>query len=222
MTNKEPLKIFIGYDPREAVVYHTCVQSIIENTKSPVSIHPLHLDMFEDYKEEHKDGSNAFIYSRFLVPYLSNFRGKALFVDGDMIVNKDLNELFNLFDKTEYPDKLYFGFEEKAAFYNDLDLAKNVLVDYGIAQKNINVIDAKKKNLENLSDIDIVISSIAWGFHFPVSVYINEVVRLMNHESILILDIRKDTNGLEELNNFFHCKKVLEGKKSFRLVCSKR
>ena len=99
MTNKEPLKIFIGYDPREAVVYHTCVQSIIENTKSPVSIHPLHLDMFEDYKEEHKDGSNAFIYSRFLVPYLSNFRGKALFIDGDMIVNKDLNELFNLFDK---------------------------------------------------------------------------------------------------------------------------
>ena len=55
--------------------------------------------MFEDYKEEHKDGSNAFIYSRFLVPYLSNFRGKALFIDGDMIVNKDLNELFNLFDK---------------------------------------------------------------------------------------------------------------------------
>ena len=34
MTNKEPFKIFIGYDPREAVVYHTCVQSIIENTQN--------------------------------------------------------------------------------------------------------------------------------------------------------------------------------------------
>ena len=99
MTNKEPLKVFIGFDPREAVVYHTCVQSIIENTRSPVAIHPLHLDMFDDYKEQHKDGSNAFIYSRFLVPYLCNFRGKALFIDGDMIINKDLNELFNLFDK---------------------------------------------------------------------------------------------------------------------------
>ena len=135
---------------------------------------------------------------------------------------RDKNIVFNLFDKTEYPDELYFGFKEKAAFYNDLDLAKNVLIDYGIAQNNINAIDAKKENLENLTDIDIVISSIAWGFHFPVSVYINEVVKLMHHESVLILDIRKGTNGLEELNNFFHCKKILEGKKSIRLVCSKK
>ncbi len=116
----ETLKIFIGFDKREATVFHTCVQSIVENTKAPVSIIPLHLDMFSDYKETHKDGSNAFIYSRFLVPYLSNFKGKALFLDGDMIVNEDLQNLFNLFDekfavqvvkhdyKTKYPIK-YLG-----------------------------------------------------------------------------------------------------------------
>ena len=65
MKENNPLNIFIGYDPREAIVYHTCVQSIIENTKSLVSIHPLHLDMLTKYSESHKDGSNAFIYSRF-------------------------------------------------------------------------------------------------------------------------------------------------------------
>ena len=31
------LNIFIGYDPKESVVYHTCVQSILENTKCLVS-----------------------------------------------------------------------------------------------------------------------------------------------------------------------------------------
>ena len=120
MNTNEPLKIFIGYDPREAVVYHTCVQSIIENTKFPVSIHPLHLDMFDCYKENHTDGSNAFIYSRFLIPYLCNFKDKALFIDGDMIINNDLSQLFNMFDnnygvqvvkhdyKTKYPIK-YLG-----------------------------------------------------------------------------------------------------------------
>ena len=118
--NKEPLKIFIGYDEREAVVYHTCVQSIIENTKVPVSITPLNLEMFSNYKEKHKDGSNAFIYSRFLVPFLNNFTGKALFIDGDMIIKDDLQNLFNLFNdnyavqvvkhdyKTKYPIK-YLG-----------------------------------------------------------------------------------------------------------------
>ena len=116
----EPLKIFIGYDDKEAVVFHTCVQSIIEKCKVPVSIHPLNLQMFQNYKETHKDGSNNFIYSRFLVPYLSDFKGKALFLDGDMIVNDDLNNLFNLFDeqyavqvvkhdyKTKFPIK-YLG-----------------------------------------------------------------------------------------------------------------
>ena len=97
--NNSVLKIFIGYDPKEAVVYHTCVQSIIENTKMPVSITPLHLGMFNCYNEKHNDGSNAFIYSRFLVPYLSNFSGKSLFIDGDMIVNTDVSKLFQLFNK---------------------------------------------------------------------------------------------------------------------------
>ena len=95
----ETLKIFVGFDEKEAVVFHTCVQSIIEKCKVPVSIHPLNLQMFHNYKETHSDGSNNFIYSRFLVPYLNNFQGKALFLDGDMIVNHNLNDLFDQFDK---------------------------------------------------------------------------------------------------------------------------
>ena len=118
--NLETLKIFIGFDEKEAVVFHTCVQSIIEKCKVPVSIHPLNLQMFQNYKETHSDGSNNFIYSRFLVPYLNNFQGKALFLDGDMIVNDDLNNLFDQFDekyavqvikhdyKTKFPVK-YLG-----------------------------------------------------------------------------------------------------------------
>ena len=114
------LKVFIGFDEKEAVVFHTCVQSIIEQCKVPISIHPLNLQMFQNYKETHNDGSNNFIYSRFLVPYLNNFKGKALFLDGDMIVNEDLSLLFDEFDekyavqvvkhdyKTKFPIK-YLG-----------------------------------------------------------------------------------------------------------------
>ena len=94
----EMLSIFIGYDPKEAIAYHACVQSIIENTTIPVSITPLNLSMFKNYEENHTDGSNAFIYSRFLTPYLKQFKGVGLFIDGDMIVNEDLNNLFKLFN----------------------------------------------------------------------------------------------------------------------------
>ena len=91
-----PIPIFIGYDPREAIAYHTCVNSIIRHATQPVAIIPLALNLFKDYTETHTDGSNHFIYSRFLVPHLMGYTGHAIFIDGDMIVRSDIVELWNL------------------------------------------------------------------------------------------------------------------------------
>ena len=90
------IPIFIGYDPREAIAYHTCVNSIIRHASQPVAIVPIALNLFQDYKETHTDGSNHFIYTRFLVPHLMGFKGWAIFIDGDMIVRGDIVELWNL------------------------------------------------------------------------------------------------------------------------------
>jgi len=90
------IPIFIGYDPREAIAFHVCANSIIRQASQPVSIIPLALNLLQDYTETHTDGSNQFIYSRFLVPHLSRFSGQAIFIDGDMIVRGDIAELWNL------------------------------------------------------------------------------------------------------------------------------
>jgi len=90
----KPIPIFIGYDPREAVAYHTCANSIIRHASKPVAIIPLALNLIEDYTETHTDGSNQFIYSRFLVPHLMDYTGHAIFIDGDMIVRSDIAELW--------------------------------------------------------------------------------------------------------------------------------
>jgi lipopolysaccharide biosynthesis glycosyltransferase len=89
------IPIFIGYDPREAIVFHVCANSIIRQASQPVSIIPLALNLFKDYQETHKDGSNAFIYSRFLVPYLTGYDGYAIYIDGDMIIKGDIVELWD-------------------------------------------------------------------------------------------------------------------------------
>lgn len=83
-------RIFIGFDPREAVAYHACVQSIIETCKEPGRL------QFTPVRGQRRDGSNDFIYARFLVPHLCGFSGRALFLDGDMIVRADVRELFDL------------------------------------------------------------------------------------------------------------------------------
>lgn len=92
----KPIPIFVGYDPREAIAYHTCANSIIRNSSIPVAIVPVALNLFKDYTETHNDGSNHFIYTRFLVPHLMGYKGWAIFIDGDMIVRGDIADLWNL------------------------------------------------------------------------------------------------------------------------------
>jgi lipopolysaccharide biosynthesis glycosyltransferase len=97
----EQVRIFVGYDSREAVAYHTFCQSVLENASVPVSFTPLALKTLPDYIETHSDGSNAFIYSRFLTPYLCGFKGWALFADGDMICREDIAKLWALRDPSK-------------------------------------------------------------------------------------------------------------------------
>jgi len=92
----KPIPIFVGYDPREAIAYHTCVNSIIRNSSRSVAIVPVALNLFQEYSETHTDGSNHFIYTRFLVPYFMQYDGWAVFIDGDMIVRGDIAELWEL------------------------------------------------------------------------------------------------------------------------------
>lgn len=95
------IPIFIGYDPREAVVYHVCSNSIIRQASQPVSLNPLALINLRFYVERHTDGSNHFIYSRFLVPHLMGYRGWAIFMDGDMLLREDIAKLWDLRDSTK-------------------------------------------------------------------------------------------------------------------------
>ena len=95
------IKLYVGFDPKEAIAYHVFIQSVIKNTSVPIQITPLALSLLNEFKETHNDRSNDFIYSRFLTPYLNNFEGWAIFADGDMICNADIKELIDLAD----PDK---------------------------------------------------------------------------------------------------------------------
>ena len=95
------IPVFIGYDPREAIAYHVCSNSIIRHTSTPVSTTALALNTIKEYQETHTDGSNQFIYSRFLVPHLMNYTGWAIFIDGDMILRDDITKLWELRDETK-------------------------------------------------------------------------------------------------------------------------
>ena|SRR5690349_7534384 len=94
------ITVVVGYDPRESIAYHVLCQSVMERTTVPVSFIPLHVPMLGDFDGQ-QDGSNAFIYSRFLIPEIMNFDGWAIYCDSDMLARADLNELWSLRDDSK-------------------------------------------------------------------------------------------------------------------------
>lgn len=83
------MKLFCGYDRRESIGFHTFVHSVIKRASIPVEFIPV----------SGLGGSNAFTLSRFLVPYLSGFTGRAIFMDAsDMLMLADVKDLADLFD----------------------------------------------------------------------------------------------------------------------------
>ena len=83
------LKVFIGYDDRQVLSFTTLVQSIYETASRPVAVSPLILETLPITRR----GLTPFTFSRFLVPWLCDFRGTAIFMDADMLLVSDICEL---------------------------------------------------------------------------------------------------------------------------------
>ena len=95
-------KVFVGYDPREDIAYQVCKHSISRRNKE-VLVRPL------VQKELREAGwytrpidplsSTEFTFTRFLIPELCDYKGWALFMDCDMILLTDIQELFDQADE---------------------------------------------------------------------------------------------------------------------------
>jgi hypothetical protein len=91
------LRIFIGYDPRQVLSYTALAQSIIAHSSEPVAITPLVLETLPIKRA----GLTPFTFSRFLVPWLCNYEGWALFLDADIALRDDVAKLFAMKDESK-------------------------------------------------------------------------------------------------------------------------
>ncbi|CAI8172744.1 MAG: glycosyltransferase [Prochlorococcus sp.] len=94
-------KIFIGFDPREDVAVNVLTDSIQANSSIPVQIAQVRLSQLKGIYERPESSlqSTAFSFSRFLVPWLCEFEGWALFIDADMLCLANIAELWALRDE---------------------------------------------------------------------------------------------------------------------------
>ena len=95
--------IYIGFDSKEAIASEICEFSIKKNSKKSFSINHLKLLDLKNkgfYSRDHdKLSSTEFTFTRFLVPYLQNYKDWAVFCDSDFIFLNDIDELFSMADE---------------------------------------------------------------------------------------------------------------------------
>src|SRR6478735_4078758 len=95
------IRVFIGFDSIEAVAFSVLSHSINARASEPVQVAPVMLDQLKGvYKRERNPlQSTDFSFSRFLVPWLCDFQGWALFMDCDMLMRDDIAKLWKLRDE---------------------------------------------------------------------------------------------------------------------------
>ena len=96
----DTIKVFIGYDENETVAFHVLAHSIMRHASKPVEIVPVvksHMSAFYTRERANLE-STDFSFTRFLAPYLCDYKGWAIFTDCDMLVTADIAELWALRD----------------------------------------------------------------------------------------------------------------------------
>lgn len=92
----KPLHVFFGHDERQIAGTTVFMRSVMQHARRPVALIPItSMSAVQGLRE----GTNAFTYRRFLVPWLMGWNGMAIFVDGaDMLCRADINELADLYN----------------------------------------------------------------------------------------------------------------------------
>lgn len=81
------------------------------------------------------------------------------------------------------------------AFNNSFAGAKRVIENLGLPERNFTFVEASAANLAELPPMDLIFSFAAWGYCFPVDLYLNEVVSRLRPGGTLIADLRVDAHA---------------------------
>ena len=97
------IPIFIGFDKRERAATNVLIDSLNEFSTSPLSISLLqtHQLINKGFYRRAKDPNQStdFSFTRFLVPYLMDYNGWAIFMDCDMLCEADITKLWDCRDE---------------------------------------------------------------------------------------------------------------------------
>jgi hypothetical protein len=95
---EKPVRVYVGSQEAQMLAVKVLEFSIRERTDAEVQIYPLHESRVEFPlpKDPRNRPRTPFSFQRFYIPALKGFKGRAIYLDSDMQVFRDIMELWTL------------------------------------------------------------------------------------------------------------------------------
>lgn len=92
----EVIRVFVGVDRSQLLAVKVLEHSIKRHTTAKVEVIPM-LDLPVPVPKDPRNGQRTgFSFSRFCIPKLAGYQGKAIYMDADMLVFRDIRELWEI------------------------------------------------------------------------------------------------------------------------------
>lgn len=94
--NNEVIRVYVGVDRSQLLAVPVLEYSIKRHTTAQVEVIPM-LDLPVPVPVDPRNGKRTgFSFSRFCIPKLAGYKGRAIYVDADMLVFRDIRELWDI------------------------------------------------------------------------------------------------------------------------------
>lgn len=92
----QSIRVFVGTDRSQQLAFKVLEYSIRTTTSRTVEIFPLIDIQVPEPKLKKNRQRTGFSFSRFCIPKMTGFKGRAIYLDADMLVLSDIDDLWNL------------------------------------------------------------------------------------------------------------------------------
>jgi hypothetical protein len=106
-----PIKIYLGTQVEQSLAVDVLTYSIASHTQQSIQVMPLYAAVqhagivIEPPRQPQLRARSPFTFQRFAIPALCQYQGRAIYLDSDMLVFRDINEIWQQpFEQAHYTD----------------------------------------------------------------------------------------------------------------------